>query len=156
MEAGSGPGNLMHHNCVIIWLEMLEECFEHTLGGRKGSRNGGSMQGWLTGGWFRAAFVSFIGDISREFLEHGNLPSKAASRPTAHALITGDCDLESFCIVTWMKRDRAWMRETKTTNINIHSNIFFFIHFSHMCTNLHLYCPPHMNSEACRSCQNRG
>lgn len=38
------------------------------------------------------SFVFCIGDFGRELIERGNLPSKDTS--TAHALITGDCDVE--------------------------------------------------------------
>ena len=37
-------------------------------------------------------FVFCTGDFGRELIERGNLPSEGAS--TAHALITGDCDVE--------------------------------------------------------------
>lgn len=45
-------------------------------------------------------------------MEHGNLPSKATS--TAHALITGDCDVKSRCYLEtpWMKRDTEHEWET--------------------------------------------
>ena len=108
------PGNLPHRNDLIIWLEMLRECFEDTFGGREGGqewrqreRENEREEGGLTGGWVRAAFfffffslfrreeISFVfctGDFGRELIERGNLPSEGAS--TAHALITGDCDVE--------------------------------------------------------------
>lgn len=39
-EADPGPGNLMHHNRVIILSEMLGECLDHMLRDRVGGRTG--------------------------------------------------------------------------------------------------------------------